>query len=295
MPQKPPSRVVADRLEATFRRRLLAAIETVRDGADVAALETALRTGSMAEIGRLIDRLSVALGPVAAVMRHAYEQTAELEAALLSTRLSATMAFDAANPFAVAWADRAAARLVTQVSEETRQAIRLMIRESIADGISWVRTARRIRETIGLTDRLAEAVINYSRRLAEAGRAEAQIDRMTQRYFHKLLTYRSEMIARTEIITASNAGQQALWRQARDRGLIQDAHTARIWIVTPDDRLCAAICEPMADQRAGPGLDVPFTTGEGEEVDQPPAHPNCRCAMALDVDYAPARAGDTAE
>jgi SPP1 gp7 family putative phage head morphogenesis protein len=88
---------------------------------------------------------------------------------------------------------------------------------------------------------------------------------------------RAETIARTETMRASNQGQQELWAQAEDAGLLTGKEEQE-WIVTPDDRLCP-ICEPMDGVTAPMGGS--FRLNTGEVVDGPPAHPNCRCTIAL--------------
>jgi len=66
-----------------------------------------------------------------------------------------------------------------------------------------------------------------------------------------------------------------------DKGLIDAEQTVRVWIITPDDRLCD-ICEAIPTLNPdGVGLDEPFLTPEGP-VDDPPAHPRCRCATGLE-------------
>lgn len=87
---------------------------------------------------------------------------------------------------------------------------------------------------------------------------------------------RAELIARTETMRASNEGQQAAWDQALDTGLLTGREKQE-WITTPDDRLCP-ICEPLDGQVTD--LDGKFDV-DGEQVDSPPAHPNCRCTVAL--------------
>lgn len=89
---------------------------------------------------------------------------------------------------------------------------------------------------------------------------------------------RAEAIARTEVMRASNAGHQAAWQQALGEGLLDDG-TKQVWVTTPDDRLCP-ICEGMEGETAP--LGGTFTV-DGEEIDGPPAHPNCRCVVALEV------------
>lgn len=87
---------------------------------------------------------------------------------------------------------------------------------------------------------------------------------------------RAEMIARTETMDAANEGQQAAWDQAIDDGLLT-GNEKQEWIVTPDDRLCP-ICEDVDGQTVG--LDENFEV-DGDEIDGPPAHPNCRCTIGL--------------
>lgn len=89
---------------------------------------------------------------------------------------------------------------------------------------------------------------------------------------------RAETIARTETMTASNEGQQEAWDQAVEDGLLT-GNEQQEWIVTPDDRLCP-ICEPMDGVKAD--LDGTFQV-DGDDIDGPPAHPNCRCTIGLVV------------
>jgi SPP1 gp7 family putative phage head morphogenesis protein len=87
---------------------------------------------------------------------------------------------------------------------------------------------------------------------------------------------RADTIARTETIRASNQGQQEAWDQAVDAGLLTGSEQQE-WIVTPDDRLCP-VCEPLDGVTVG--LDESFSV-DGDEIDGPPAHPNCRCTVGL--------------
>jgi hypothetical protein len=57
----------------------------------------------------------------------------------------------------------------------------------------------------------------------------------------------------------------------------------KVWIVTQDDRLDTKVCEPMPFLEANKhvAIDGVFTTGDGQQLATPPAHPNCRCAVGL--------------
>lgn len=76
-------------------------------------------------------------------------------------------------------------------------------------------------------------------------------------------------------IGAINAGQMALWRQAIQQGAIREGALRKKWLVTLDERL-EARCEALGE--ADPiEIDALF----GGEVEAPPLHPNCRCAVGL--------------
>ena len=73
---------------------------------------------------------------------------------------------------------------------------------------------------------------------------------------------------------ALNQGQQALWDEAADQGVIDDGEFLKTWLTAPDDRLCP-ICEELEGESVEMSGD--FSIG----VSQPPAHPQCRCATGL--------------
>jgi hypothetical protein len=152
--------------------------------------------------------------------------------------------------------------------------------QGFTQGIDVPTMARRIRQSVGLTDRYAVAVENFRQGQTRAGVAPGVVERRVEAYTQRLIRARATSIARTETIAAANAGQQAVWADARQAGLVSpDAR--QVWIITPDDRLCE-ICEAIPDQNPdGVPIGQPFQTDEGL-VSGPPAHPGCRCAVGLE-------------
>lgn len=209
---------------------------------------------------------------------------------------SLTYAFDVTSPTSLAWASNSSASLVVRVTEQTRSAIRELIASGVQNGIPPQSLARSIKGVIGLRSDQQSALANAMARLDAArpgstvkvgsrsivipsdGLSQARLSSIANRYSDELLKQRAILIARTETIDAANEGQSELWKQAVERGDLPD-DVKRVWIVTPDDRLCPNICEPMEGQVVG--LDEPFITGEGDEVDAPGAHPDCRCAQGI--------------
>lgn len=185
--------------------------------------------------------------------------------------------FDATNPEATSWARRRSAELVTQVTGESKLAVRQVVTRMFQDGVTPQQAARQLRGIIGLTERDALAVDNLRRSMTAAGRSRTQIERAVERASAKYIRRRAETIARTESMRASNKGQQALWRQAQANGLL-GSDPRQKWIVTPDELLCP-ICSELGDLEPI-ALGQSFFSSAGI-FDAPPAHPSCRCALAL--------------
>jgi hypothetical protein len=199
--------------------------------------------------------------------------------------LTARMAFNVTNPEATKAAERSAAQLVTQVTDETRQAIRSVVQKAFSEQLTPRDTAKLIRPLIGLTERQALAVINLRYDLIKQGVPGERIYAAVEKYAAKLLKQRAELIARTEIIRASTEGQRELWRQAKAQGLIS-REMQIVWITTPDDRLCPT-CAAMDGQTVGiesGSFAVETRTSRRSRryaVSGPPAHPRCRCTVGL--------------
>lgn len=188
----------------------------------------------------LFDTMVASATATAKVLKRHLKISAALRSAAPNPKIKG-FEFDATNPQAVEWIKQHAADTIDSISETTRQAIRDAVEAAFEDQFDVDQLAGEIEDVLG----------------------DGSGDR-------------AEEIARTETMRASNEGQQALWDQAVDDGLLTGTEE-QVWIVTPDDRLCP-ICEPLEDERAP--LDGTFTV-DGEEIDGPPAHPNCRCVLGL--------------
>ena len=271
---------VASRLEPGLRRRFLEAVAAANGEVDLEELASALATGmvSQVEAAAKLDLLSDRFDALLPDLKRAFLIGAQVGHEVL-TDAGMSMSFDLINPHAVSWIERVGAARVTEIGEETRLAIRSYIEQSFTEGIPARDTARRLinDNLIGLHSRQLDAVENFRLRLEGIGElTDAQVDGRVARYSKAQLRLRANMIARTETLTASNQGQQSLWMEAKNQGLLDPATTRRVWIVAPDDRLCLEICEPLTDAEAT--LDGKFEPGG---FMNPPAHPNCRCATGL--------------
>src|SRR6516165_11242736 len=83
---------------------------------------------------------------------------------------------------------------------------------------------------------------------------------------------RAEMIARTEVSMAQNAGTLEAGRQARAAGL----NVRKVWGLGPNP------CELCQDAAAEGDIDLDDDFGD-EAGSGPPLHPNCQCTLDLVV------------
>ena len=145
------------------------------------------------------------------------------------------------NPSARDWAKEHAAELIDGITATTRDAIQGIVEDAFDEGRTVAEVADEIDQFLGDENR-------------------------------------AELIARTETMTAANAGQQEAWDQAVEDGFLTGEEKQE-WITTPDDKLCP-ICTDMDGEQVG--LDEQFDV-DGDLIDAPPAHPNCRCTIGLVV------------
>ncbi len=218
------------------------------------------------------------LQPVVQAVVEAFGQGGSAAARQLGVALGVSAQFDQTNPLTLSVVRARGAALVTAVTDETRAAIRAVIARSFSDGIPPRQVAQLLRPLIGLTERDSLAVVNFRFALLEQGLPPTLVANRAEFYAARLLRQRAETIACTELIHAANAGQQALWEQSVRDGVLPP-ETQRLWLVTPDDRLCP-ICAPMEDhvREVQEAFVSPYN---GSTASVPPIHPRCRCAVAI--------------
>ena len=286
---------IADSLDPTLQQTLMRALQALRGKIPIGRLTELIAAGDIAgalaaanvQIPDLTPRIQRVLGDA---VRRAGQHTAQQLTGLLGEGIDLEVAgvrfsFNLTDPRVVHWAERHAATLVTEVTRETKQAIRQIVAQGIISGRPPRQQALAIREIVGLTRRDAGAVDKFYTGLIEEGWGEDRAAKEARRYHDRLLRRRAENIARTETMTAANRGQQMAWEQATEQGWLNRETIRRVWIATEDDRTCPR-CMSLddttvelnesfreADETAPRGIAVTTLT--------PPLHPGCRCALGL--------------
>jgi len=189
--------------------------------------------------------------------------------------------FDLMNPRAYRIAAEIAGQLVTRIQESTRQAIREVVADALRQGVSVRRQAQSIRQILvdsaGLDGPRARRLATFERALTDRGAPPSVVAQRVEEYRDRLITDRARTIARHETQSAAVAGQEELWAQAADAGLI-DATMQLEWITADDERTCP-LCAPMDGQKVPRGQL--FVQEDGTTVARPPLHIQCRCTLAL--------------
>lgn len=134
------------------------------------------------------------------------------------------------NPRAEKFIESHAAELIYDIDTTTRDSLRKALREGVNAGEGIPSIQQRVKAVMG-----------------------------------QAKDYRAEMIARTEVINASNFASQEAWKQS---GVVE----GKEWLTAVDERVddeCAAL----------DGHIVPINAKFESNTPVPPLHPNCRCTI----------------
>lgn len=220
-----------------------------------------------------------------------------------------TLVVGTANPRVRRFISDQVGNLVQNVTSDGRRAVQNTVRAALDQGLTPRRAADLMGRSVGLTEKQNVRVMNrqlkeFQRRdelqtqleelqsRGKGGTATAQrlrrnianlsdskIEKRADKMARSLEKQRAVTIARTELTRATNEGQIMAWEQAAEDGLIDRQKARKVWVVVPDDRL-SNICADLDGKSVG--MDEMFTVAQtGESVSGPPAHPNCRSAIAL--------------
>ena len=195
-------------------------------------------------------------------------------------------------------------RLITEIVDDQRQAIRQTVETGLADGrnprnvaLDLVgrlnrQTGRREGGIVGLTTQQAGYVTNARRQLEELDStyfqrtlrdkrhdrtvakairegkqlSRADIDRITGRYADRLLAHRGEVMARTESIASLHAGQYEAAQQLVETGKVRADQITKVWDSSGDLRTRPT--HAAMDGQAV-GLNQPFVSPSGARLMHP--------------------------
>ena len=196
------------------------------------------------------------------------------------------------------WIRERTAGLITNIGEETRAAVKMILWKGQQENWTAAQIARHIRPCIGLTQSDAAANARYQQsvydslrkahpRMTEASAAKKAQD-AALKYAARQHRARADMIANTELAFAYNRGENMSIRNAMRDGLMGPC--VKIWRTAGSERVCPR-CGALNGKEIG--FDESFDI-KGKELfpgmhETPPAHPRCRCVVQYKEIAAPAR------
>lgn len=263
--------------EGRVKQQVQAALDALQRAVPTAQLDRALRSANPFALHDLLATLPARLAPAATLLERLYLTGIDVGKGALPPNVRLQLRFDSVNVPAQMAAKASAAKLVTNVTAETRAALRELVARAFREGIQPRDLAKQIKPLVGLSRPYARAVETYRKDLVASGVSKTAAAAKAATYAEQLRRKRALTIARTEVIRASTEGQLAAWKQAIGQGLLS-ARSEKVWMTTPDDRLCR-YCLAMDGQHVL--VDLPFRSAKLGRVSGPPLHPNCRCAVAV--------------
>lgn len=192
--------------------------------------------------------------------------------------------FEATNPLGIDWAKKEAARQIRELTLEQQATVNQTIVDAISKGYSVDDVQFIVSNTIGLHSRWAKAVdTKYEKTLENLlaqgyspTKAREQARRIVKDYHDELVDKRARAIARTEVLSAHNAGRYMTWEDAIAAG-IAPTNALKKWVVRVPER-SGSPCEDCLPLN---GLIVPYNEEFDGLVMMPPLHPNCVCTAVM--------------
>lgn len=313
---KTEKQILLDQLakqERTIRNAFLLFVKNVTSdeilGEINAMLENGDITGALAIVDAHIIRMS-------SVLSRVFTDVGEAETASLAAGLGASglgVAFDPSDTRAANIMRENRLMFVREVSDSQRAATRQALTRAFEAGEGPRQTAAVFRDSLGLTARQEQAVVNYRSLLERNSRqalsrdlrdrrfdrtvdraidtntplTDTQIDRMVGRYRERSLQWRAENVARTEGVRATSiARETAMFQTVEETGADLEK-VERTWNRTRDKRTRDAHFV-MQGQKVG--ANESFIDGDGNALRFPgdPSAPiettaSCRCVVTYRI------------
>lgn len=297
-------------MQVKLRDAFLASIADIKSTVKMAALVEAISGGRANDVIDILNLKREFFAPLEEAMRSAYidggsdaarRATAEFpKGTVVAVRFSGR-SFDAE-----AWIRDNSSRLVVEVTATTREAVRAVLTNGLAEGRNPRNVAldlvgridgearQRSGGVVGLNSHLTGYLRNARLELEQGRYADFLtrvlrdkrmdvtlrnaiksgkkvtakfIDQALAKYSDSLLRFRAEAIARTEATAALNAARHEAHAQMVDKGFIEDRDIKRRWRAAGDARTRDTHSE--MDNQTVHGLANPFTSPSGARLMYP--------------------------
>lgn len=159
---------LAAKFEPDLQAAILEALAKQRGEVDLDALVQAMDSGDANAVTGLLnlDEYSIAAGPVGKELAAATIAGAALSASGIAVPITEVrFTFNELNPAIVNFMQRYQLGLIRQINENTKAGVKQVLNDALIRGTNPKQAAVDVQQIIGLTDKQAQAVINFRRQL----------------------------------------------------------------------------------------------------------------------------------
>lgn len=312
-------------MEPKLRKAFLDAINRVRGSIRIGELERLIASGNIPAIIRYLQLDPSDFGGFAALQQEIFNAAGLAYAGHIKIRgANVRFGWDMRNALAQSAAETISSKFITRETEAAKQAVRVYLAEAFSAGrgprdialdiAGRVVQGRRQGGVVGLAEHQAQWVANF-RHYLETGNPRAlqmtlrdkrfdaairrgdltkeQIDRFVARYSDRLLKYRADTIARTEMGFAVEQANSVSFQQAIEKAGVPVEFTYREWIHIPGKLQRDGHAALHKERRYGNDTFTSRVGNHTAEMLYPhqegvgAAHVvNCRCQCSYGIDYA---------
>lgn len=302
-------------MEARLGTRFIQLVRAIQSNYVISEIRSALEDGRTAAASRIVrDNVVDFASELSAGFRGAAGvELSIINAALGRTTRALAIGFDAGDPEAAKLMRSSELEFISNFTTGQVQSTRQALTRSLRAGWGTQKTARAIRDSMGLTPYQEQIVSNYREgledqdsdvlnRMLRDRRFDGQIenafeneeplgaksiDRMVEAYRQGWIRFRAETIARTETLKAVSQARHEALRQASESAGFDTDTVRRTWNATLDDRTRDTHAD--MDGQTVVGMDTPFESSSGAQLlypgdpDAPPEEIiNCRCVLTFE-------------
>lgn len=262
---------MSDKFEGKYKKSFLRSMLSINDDKELKALVKDIADGKLGvgeNIGSRLDKVRIDIAELNEISRQTMVQAANVTKKVMNISGS----FDVVNDAVIEAARQMSIQLSTNLRATTRENLRQIIEDFASGDISRQEAIKQIQLNVGLLPQHSQAVKTYRKTLIASGTPRQKANDLAEQYAKRLLKYRAETIARTEVGRAVGIGKTNFWRQMQQQDMLPpDAQ--RVWITEPVGAcpFCISMNGEVAD------IDGGWNTAKGYLEYPKASHPNCRC------------------
>lgn len=301
-----------DKMTEQLREAILSSVSEIKSRARMAALVSAIEKGRVDDVLKVLNLSDEFFEPIDDAIRASYilggREAMQALTAKFQKADRLSLFFSGRNPSAEAWMRSVSSRLIVEISSSTREAVRGILTNGLAEGrnprtvavalMGRLEGRVRVGGVIGLNSHLVGYLENARRELQSGDASQLRsylarqlrdhrydalvegaiasgrrlradkIDEMLSHYSDRLLRFRSETIARTESLSMLNASRHEAAQQVIGAGVAQEEDVSRRWRAAGADGRTRDTHLDMDDQVVS-GLRDPFVSSSGARLMHP--------------------------